>query len=75
MDSLEAFVTAFCAGEEKARQKMRTLDRLESEIRWCQSEIAKEEARARKQPRASRRISELRRQIRHRELQIAFLLT
>lgn len=73
VDSLEAFVTSWVAGEEEARRQMRALGRLESEIRWCEGEIAKERERAKRQPSAARRIAQLRHQIRHKELQIAFL--
>jgi hypothetical protein len=72
-DSMERFVSAWCAGEEEARRKMRALQRLESEIRWCKGEIRKEEIRARRQPRAARRVADLLHQIRQREIEIAFL--
>jgi len=70
--SLTAFVHAWIAEEEAARRSADTLRRLEAEIRWCRQEIAKEERRARRQPRAARRVAELVHQIRRRELEIAF---
>lgn len=72
-DALAEFVQAFTAEQEASRRVAERTRQCEAEIKWCRKEIAKEEIRAKRQPRAARRIAALVHEIRHREIEIAFL--
>lgn len=71
--ALSSFAHAWIGEERSKREADQQERQYEAEIRWLRREIGKEELRARRQPRAARRVAQLVHEIRDRELHIAFL--
>lgn len=73
LDSLSGFVQGFIAANERQRQAEQSLRNLEHEIRWISGEIERTQAALSRRPRMTSKIADLRRQIRRKEIEIAFL--
>jgi hypothetical protein len=71
-DNLSKFVHAYVDREEKKRNAEEAQKRAESEIKWCQAAIVKLEALLDKKPSKIKEINNLKRQIREKELKLAF---
>ena len=68
LESLSAFVRAWCAAEDEKRRRSEALRRLEHEINWTYARLSNPQIRM-----SPRQRGELRHQIRHKEIEIAFL--
>ena len=68
MDNLGKFVKAWCAEEERKRQREETLRRLGFEINWLQAALANPQRRM-----SAAQRGEYRHQIRHHEIEIALI--
>jgi len=73
LGSLQGFVAAVIAGNERQRRQSMRHRQLLSEIAWCRNEISRLETVARRRPSVHRQVAELVHQIRQKELEIAFL--
>lgn len=74
-EGLATWVESFISEAERRREKVTGIQRRESEIEWLCREVTKLELKMVKRSSAGRQLAHYRKQIRQREIEIAFIET
>lgn len=73
VESLSRFVQAYVSESERKRQRDLRERQILAEIQWCRADIRRLELMGRRRPSVHRLVAQRVHEIRHREIELAFL--